>query len=556
MGDQITGRIECQTSPDRYRHWRIETDGDVASLIMDVDPAGGLSPDYELKLNSYDLSVDIELNDAIQRLRFEHPEVRAVVVKSGKENVFCAGANIRMLGKATHGHKVNFCKFTNETRLSIEDASENSKQVYMTAVNGTAAGGGYELALATDWIMLVDDRRSAVSLPETPLLAVLPGTGGITRVTDKRKVRRDLADMFCATEEGQRGKKAVDWRLIDETVVKSKWDDAVKARAKDIAARSDRPADAKGVKFNPLKREITDNAINYSTVRVEIERERGLATVVVKGPSSTPPSSTDEAQAQGDQFWPLLLAREFEDAILQLRFNEAKIALLLFRTEGDAKTVLDYDRFLAANQSNWLMREVRHYLKRTLKRVDVTAKSLIALVEPGSCFAGTLAELLFASDRALMLIGRREGDNRPPAAIMLGEANFGPYPMGNGLTRLETRFLGEPKSVDRAKEKIGAPIEGEEASELGLITVAYENFDWDDELRVMIEERVSFSPDALTGLEANVRFAGPETMETKIFGRLTAWQNWIFQRPNSVGEQGALKLYGSGVTPTFDRERV
>jgi benzoyl-CoA-dihydrodiol lyase len=556
MGDQKIGRIEFQTSPDRYRHWRIETDGDVASLIMDVDPAGGLSTDYELKLNSYDLSVDIELNDAIQRLRFEHPEVRTVVVKSGKENVFCAGANIRMLGKATHGHKVNFCKFTNETRLSIEDASENSKQVYMTAVNGTAAGGGYELALATDWIMLVDDRRSAVSLPETPLLAVLPGTGGITRVTDKRKVRRDLADMFCATEEGQRGKKAVDWRLIDETVVKSKWDDAVKARAKDIASRSDRPANAKGVQFNPLHREITGNAINYSTVRVEIERERGLATIIVKGPVSAPPSSTDEAQAQGDLFWPLLLARELEDAILQLRFNEPTVGLILFRTEGEAKTVLDYDRFVAANQNHWLMREVRHYLKRTLKRIDVTAKSLIALVEPGSCFAGTLAELLFASDRALMLIGRRDGDNRPPAAIVLGEANFGPYPMGNGITRLETRFLGEPESVGRAKGKIGAPIEGEEASELGLITVAYENFDWDDELRVMIEERVSFSPDALTGLEANVRFAGPETMETKIFGRLTAWQNWIFQRPNSVGEQGALKLYGSGVTPTFDRERV
>ncbi|HEX5777909.1 MAG TPA: 2,3-epoxybenzoyl-CoA dihydrolase [Xanthobacteraceae bacterium] len=556
MGEQKTGRIEFQTSPDRYRHWRIETDGEVASLIMDVDPAGGLSTDYELKLNSYDLSVDIELNDAIQRLRFEHPEVRAVVVKSGKENVFCAGANIRMLGKATHGHKVNFCKFTNETRLSIEDASENSRQVYLTAVNGTAAGGGYELALATDWIMLVDDRRSAVSLPETPLLAVLPGTGGITRVTDKRKVRRDLADMFCATEEGQRGKKAVDWRLIDETVVKSKWDDAVKARAKDIAARSDRPTDAKGVKFTPLKREITDNAINYSTVRVEIERNRGLATIIVKGPSSTPPSSADEAQAQGDQFWPLLLARELEDAILQLRFNEPTVGLILFRTEGEAKAVLDYDRFIAVNGDHWLMREVRHYLKRTLKRVDVTAKSLIALVEPGSCFAGTLAELLFASDRALMLIGRRDGDNRPPAAIVLGEANFGPYPMGNGITRLETRFLGEPESVAHAREKIGAPLEGEQAVELGLITVAYENFDWDDELRVMIEERVSFSPDALTGLEANVRFAGPETMETKIFGRLTAWQNWIFQRPNSVGEQGALKLYGSGVTPTFDRERV
>jgi benzoyl-CoA-dihydrodiol lyase len=549
-------RIEFQTSPERYRHWRIETDGEIASLIMDVDPAGGLSPDYELKLNSYDLAVDIELNDAIQRLRFEHPEVRAVIVKSGKENVFCAGANIRMLGRATHGHKVNFCKFTNETRLSIEDASEHSKQNYLCAVNGAAAGGGYELALATDWIMLVDDRRSAVSLPETPLLAVLPGTGGITRVTDKRKVRRDLADMFCATEEGQRGKKAVDWRLIDETVVKSKWDEAVKARAKELAARSDRPSDAKGIKLTPLKRDIGDAAIDYKTVRVEIERERGLATVIVRGPTAPLPASAEAAQAEGDQFWPLLLARELEDAILQLRMNEPKLGLILFRTEGEASAVLDYDRFLAANQKHWLMREVRHYIKRVLKRIDVTAKSMIALVEPGSCFAGTLAELLFASDRALMLIGRREGDNRPPAAITLGEANFGLYPMGNGLTRLETRFLGEPKSVAGAKQKIGTAIEGEEAAELGLITVAYESFDWDDELRVMIEERVSFSPDALTGLEANVRFAGPETMETKIFGRLTAWQNWIFQRPNSVGEQGALKLYGTGVQPNFDRERV
>jgi benzoyl-CoA-dihydrodiol lyase len=362
--------------------------------------------------------------------------------------------------------------------------------------------------------------------------------------------------MFCATEEGQRGKKAVEWRLIDETVVKSKWDEAVKARAKELAARSDRPTDAKGIKLTPLRREISETAISYSTVRVEIEREGGLATVIVRGPATPPPSSADGAQTEGDQFWPLLLARELEDAILQLRMNEPKLGLILFRTEGDANAVLDYDRFLAATQNHWLMREVRHYVKRVLKRIDVTAKSMIALVEPGSCFAGTLAELLFASDRALMLIGRREGDNRPPAAITLGEANFGFYPMGNGLTRLETRFLGEPESVARAKEKIGTPIEGEEAAELGLITVAYESFDWDDELRVMIEERVSFSPDALTGLEANVRFAGPETMETKIFGRLTAWQNWIFQRPNSVGEQGALKLYGSGVQPNFDRERV
>jgi len=548
--------IDFQTEPSRYRHWRIELDGEIAFLVMDVDPAGGLSPDYELKLNSYDLAVDIELNDAVQRLRFEHPEVRAVVIKSGKENVFCAGANIRMLGKATHGHKVNFCKFTNETRLAIEDASEHSKQVYLCAVNGSAAGGGYELALATDHIMLVDDRRSAVSLPETPLLAVLPATGGITRVTDKRKVRRDLADFFCSTEEGVRGKRAVDWRFVDEAVVKSKWDETVKARARELAARSDRPRDAKGIQLLPLDRKIADGTAIYSNVRIEIERDRGLATLSVRSPGAPVPTSPEVAQAQGATFWPLAVARELEDAILHLRFNEPSIGVLVLRTEGEAPAVLDYDAFLIRHQDHWLMREVRHYLKRVLKRLDVTAKSMIAVVEPDSCFAGTLAELLFASDRSLMLIGRRDGNNRPPAAIMLGEANFGLYPMGNGLSRLATRFLGEPASLDRGKERIGTPLEGKDAVELGLVTFAYEAFDWDDEVRLVLEARRSFSPDALTGMEANVRFAGPETMETKIFGRLTAWQNWIFQRPNSVGEHGALKLYGSGIKPTFDRERI
>ncbi len=548
--------IDFDTDPTRYRHWRIEIDGDVASLVMDVDPAGGISSDYELKLNSYDLAVDIELNDAVQRLRFEHPEVRAVVIKSGKDNVFCAGANIRMLGKATHGHKVNFCKFTNETRLAIEDASENSKQSYLAAVTGACAGGGYELALATDHIMLVDDRRSAVSLPETALLAVLPGTGGLTRVTDKRKVRRDLADVFCSVEEGVRGKKAVDWRLVDETVAKTKWDEAVKTRAAEIAARSDRPKGAKGIALTPLDRKISDDLIAYPNVKVEIDRARRLATVSVRGPSSAAPTSVEAAHQLGDQFWPLAAARELENAILHLRFNEPKIGLIVFRSEGEAKSVLDHDAFLAQHQNEWLMREIRHYIKRVLKRIDVTAKSFIALVEPGTCFAGTLAELLFAADRSLMLIGQRDGDNRPPAAIVLSEANFGFYPMGNGLTRLQTRFLGEPKSVERAHEKIGATIEGKEATELGLVTFAYEAFDWDDASRIMFEERVAYSPDALTGMEANLRFAGPETMETKIFGRLTAWQNWIFQRPNSVGEQGALKLYGSGIQPSFDRERI
>jgi benzoyl-CoA-dihydrodiol lyase len=548
--------IDFQTDPSRYRHWRIEVEGDVANLVMDVDAGGGLSDQYELKLNSYDLAVDIELNDAVQRLRFEHPEVKVVVIKSGKDNVFCAGANIRMLGKATHGHKVNFCKFTNETRLGIEDATQNSKQIYMCAVNGTAAGGGYELALAADHIMLVDDRKTAVSLPETPLLAVLPGTGGLTRLTDKRKVRRDRADVFCSTEEGIRGAKAVDWRLVDEVVPNSKWKDAVAARAKELAKKSDRPGNAKGIKLTPIERKIETDRVSYKHVNVEIDRERGIANVTVRGPSEPPPVSVKKAHAQGAAFWPLAMWRELEDAVLHLRLNEPKIGVILFRSEGDAKTALAHDALVLDGNGDWLMREIQHYLKRVLKRIDVTAKSTIALVEPGSCFAGTLAELVFASDRSLMFIGTREGDNRPPAAILLGPANFGAYPMGNGLTRLQTRFLGEPDHVGNAEKKSGTPIAGEEAIKLGLVTVAYDDIDYDDELRVMLEERTSFSPDAMTGMEANLRFAGPETMETKIFGRLTAWQNWIFQRPNSVGEHGALKLYGSGVKPDFDRERV
>jgi benzoyl-CoA-dihydrodiol lyase len=548
--------IDFQTEPARYRHWRLEFDGEVAYLIMDVDQAGGLFDGYELKLNSYDLGVDIELNDAVQRLRFEHPEVRCVVIKSGKDNVFCAGANIRMLGKSTHGQKVNFCKFTNETRLAIEDASENSKQIYLCAINGNAAGGGYELALATDHIMLVDDRRSAVALPETPLLAVLPGTGGLTRVTDKRKVRRDRADVFCSIEEGIRGNKAVEWRLVDEVVPNSKWKETVAVRAKEIAARSDRPGEAKGITLTPLERKIEADRVTYSHVDVEIDRARGLATVTVRGPSQTVPVSIEAAHALGAKFWPLTVARELEDAILHLRTNEPAIGVLLFRTNGDAKAVLAHDDFLAETNGDWLMREIHHYFKRVLKRVDVTSRSTIALIEPGSCFAGTLAELAFAADRSLMLIGTREGDNRKPAAITLGEVNFDFYPMGNGLTRLQTRFLGELDALHRAKEMIGMPVEGEEAAELGLVTQAYEDFDWNDELRLLLEERTSFSPDAMTGMEANLRFAGPETMETKIFGRLSAWQNWIFQRPNAIGEQGALKLYGSGVSPTFNKERV
>jgi benzoyl-CoA-dihydrodiol lyase len=555
LGNAMTV-IDFQTDPSRYRHWRIEHDDDVAYLIMDVDQAGGLSEGYELKLNSYDLGVDIELNDAVQRLRFEHPQVRCVVIKSGKDNVFCAGANIRMLGKATHGHKVNFCKFTNETRFAIEDASENSKQIYICAINGNAAGGGYELALAADHIMLVDDRRSAVALPETPLLAVLPGTGGLTRVTDKRKVRRDRADVFCSIEEGVRGTKAVEWRLVDEVVPNSKWKDTVAKRAHEIAERSDRPKAAKGITLGPLGRKIEADRVSYSHVDVEIDRARGLVTITVRAPSGAVPASVEAAHALGDKFWPLTVARELEDAILHLRANEASIGVVLLRTDGNAQGVLDHDAFLEKSSGDWLMREIHHYLKRTLKRIDVTPRSFIALIEPGSCFAGTLAELVFAADRSVMLVGTRKGDNRAPATITLSAANFGPYPMGNGLTRLETRFLGEPDTLVQAKAKIGTPIEGEDAAELGLVTVAYEDFDFDDELRVMLEERTSFSSDAMTGMEANLRFAGPETMETKVYGRLTAWQNWIFQRPNAIGEQGALKLYGSGVSPTFAKERV
>jgi benzoyl-CoA-dihydrodiol lyase len=547
-------RIDFQTEPSRWRHWRLELDGPVAHLVMDVDANGSLFEGVELKLNSYDLGVDIELHDAIQRLRFEHPEVGAVVIRSGKENVFCAGANIRMLGKATHGHKVNFCKFTNETRCAIEDATQHSGQFYIAAVNGACAGGGYELAVAADYVMLIDDRRSSVALPETPLLAVLPGTGGLTRLTDKRRVRRDLADVFCSTEEGVRGKRAVDWRLVDEAVPPSAWAERVRQRAAAFAAKTDRPKDGKGVALTPLDRRFEGEKVIYSRVRIDCDRAAGRATVTVMGPEAGPPASLDAAK--GASFWPLRVARELDDAILHLRANESELGLITFRTEGDAALVLAHDAFLEMHSSDWFIREVRHHFKRVLKRVDMTSRSLVALIEPGSCFAGTLAELAFAADRAVMLSGRREGDNRPPAAITLSAMNFGAYPMGNDLTRLQARFWGEPGSVDRAKGTIGEKLEAERAEELGLVTMTYDEIDWDDEVRIMLEERASFSPDALTGMEANLRFVGPETMETRIFGRLTAWQNWIFQRPNAVGAEGALKLYGSGVKPSYDKQRV
>jgi benzoyl-CoA-dihydrodiol lyase len=549
-------RIDFQTDPSRYRHWKLVVDGEIATLLMDVDEKGTLFEGYELKLNSYDLGVDIELADAVERLRFEHPQVKVILLRSGKPRVFCAGANIRMLAGATHAHKVNFCKFTNETRNGLEDASEASGLSTICVINGTAAGGGYELALAADHIMLIDDGSSAVSLPELPLLAVLPGTGGLTRVTDKRKVRRDRADVFCTTEEGIKGKRAVEWRLVDEVVPGSKLEETVATRAREFAGRSNRPAGGKGIALAPLKRERSADAVGYETVSVEFQRGERLATITVRGPETPPPASSDAMVEQGAQFWPLKLARELDDAILDIRANEYDVAAIVFKSVGDPAQVLSYDEFLAANKDHWLAREIRGLWKRVLKRVDLTSRSLVALIEPGSCFAGTLAELVFATDRSYMLIGKLAGDNKPPAMLALGEVNFGAYPMSNGLSRLASRFLADPADLAKAKGEIGKMLDADASEELGLVTFALDDIDWEDEIRVFLEERASFSPDGLTGLEANLRFGGPETMESKIFARLTAWQNWIFQRPNAVGEEGALKRYGTGQKPAFDTRRV
>jgi len=549
-------RIDFQTDPSRYRHWKLAVDGEVATLTMDVDEKAGLFEGYELKLNSYDLGVDIELADAIDRLRFEHPQVRVVVMRSGKPRVFSAGANIRMLAGASHAHKVNFCKFTNETRNGIEDLSAYSGIKSICAINGTAAGGGYELALATDRIVLVDDGTAAVSLPELPLLAVLPGTGGLTRVTDKRKVRRDHADVFCTTEEGVKGKRAVEWRLVDDAVAGSKFDAMIAAQAKALAAQSPRSGADAGIKLKPLARTFGPDGVEYGALSVEFARPARIATITLRGPAAPPPASADAMAALGADFWPLALARELDDAILNIRLNELDVAAIVFKSSGDPAQVLAFDRFLDANRAHWLAREIRLFWKRVLKRIDLTSRSLVALIEPGSCFAGTLAEIAFASDRSYMLAGTRDGDNKPPASIALSNVNFGAYPMSNGLTRLQCRFLASPDAVETAKAESGAMLDAARALELGLVTFAPDDIDWDDEVRVFLEERASFSPDALTGLEANLRFAGPETMESKIFARLTAWQNWIFQRPNAIGEDGALKRYGTGQKPVFDTKRV
>ncbi len=521
---------------------------------MDVSENEGLRPDYELKLNSYDLSVDIELHDAVQRLRFEHPEVRAVILTSGKDRVFCAGANIRMLGMATHAHKVNFCKFTNETRLAIEEASAESGQVWLTAVNATASGGGYELALATDHIILADDGTTAVSLPELPLLAVLPGTGGLTRLVDKRRVRRDHADFFCTTAEGIRGKRAVEWKLVDELARPSQLMEAARARAAALAEGSGRPEGAEGSVLPPLTRSVTHDGLRYQHVAVTIDRDAAAATITVAGPDAPPPADAAGVHEAGAAFWPLAMARELEDAIFHLRFNEGAIGTWVLKTEGDGAQVVAYDDLLASAADDWLVREVRLLLRRTLKRLDVSARSLIALIEPGSCFAGSLLELAFAADRSYMLDA--EGDEDPAPTVRLSAMNFGPLAMGNGLSRLATRMLGDDAALAAIEAAVGRDLDAADAEELGLVTFIPDDIDWEDEVRLAIEERASFSPDALSGMEASLRFAGPETMETKIFGRLSAWQNWIFQRPNAVGPDGALKLYGSGKRAAYDKERV
>jgi len=549
--------VDFNTEPRRYRHWSLDIAGPVATLKLTVDPNGGLSDEYQLKTNSYDLSVDIELADAVQRLRFEHPEIGAVVITGGLDKIFCAGANIQMLASSSHEHKVNFCKFTNETRNSIEDATDNSGQTYIAAVNGTAAGGGYELALACDEIVLVDDRASSVSLPEIPLLAVLPGTGGLTRVVEKRHVRRDLADAFSTRAEGVRGATALDWRLVDHIAPPSTFDEVVASLAARRAADADKP-NAAGIPLTPLERTIGSDTISYSAVEVSIDRSLGAATITIVSPTGSQPSSGDELADAGANAWLIVAARELDDAILHLRFNEPEVGTWVFKTTGSHEAVASAEKVLETDSDHWLVRETRLLWARTLERIDVSARSLISIIEPGSCFTGTLTEMVLASDRSFMLDGTWEDDDTPPppALLRLTAANLGDYPMANGLTRLATRFWGRDEILRGAGALVGRDLDAEAAASAELVTFTPDDLDWDDEVRIALEERNSFSPDALTGMEANYRFVGPETMKTKIFARLTAWQNWIFQRPNAVGPDGALTRFGSGSRPEYDKRRV
>ncbi len=548
--------INFNTHPEKYQHWSLEINGQLASLKLNVNEEGGLYPGYKLKLNSYDLGVDIELYDAVQRLRFEHPEVRVVVLTSSMEKVFCSGANINMLGMLSHAHKVNFCKFTNETRNSIEDSTRYSGQTYIAAINGTAAGGGYELALASEYILLVDDGSSAVSLPEVPMLAVLPGTGGLTRIVDKRKVRRDHADFFCTIAEGLRGKRAEQWKLIDELVPRSKFSETVEKRALEISERSSRPVDEKGIELTDLIRELDEDSITYDNISVSFDRQSGVVYLTIKGPSGDLPVDPKSIAELGDKYWPLAVARELDDAIIHLSFNELELGTWVFRSIGRIDWVAEADEVLIKHKDHWLVNEIIQYLKRVFKRLDVVSRSLVTLVEPGSCFVGTLLELVFAADRSYMLDGIFQESCEPPAVLRSTEMNFGNLPMCNGLTRLQTRFLNQPEEVKKIHDQTGKDFSAAEAFESGMVTFIPDDIDWEEEVRIAIEERASFSPDALTGMEASLRFAGPETLETKIFGRLSAWQNWIFQRPNAAGENGALKLYGTGKVADYNKERV
>lgn len=547
------GTVDFQTEPSRYKHWRLAFDGPVATLTMDVAEDGGIRPGYKLKLNSYDLGVDIELHDALQRIRFEHPEIRSVVISSAKNRIFCSGANIYMLGLSSHAWKVNFCKFTNETRNGIEDASAHSGLKFLAACNGTTAGGGYELALACDEIVLVDDRSSAVSLPELPLLGVLPGTGGLTRVTDKRKVRRDHADIFCTTADGVRGQRAKDWRLVDEVVKPQQFAEHIKKRAVQLAEMSDRPANAKGVPLTPLKRRADETGLHYEYVDVQLNREARTVTLTVRAPESKPETLLEKALCAGADWWPFQMARELDDAILTLRTSELDLGLWIIKTSGNPDTVLSIDEFILQHQENWFVREVLGMMRRTFARLDVTSRSIFAIAEPGSCFAGSLLELALAADRIYM---RDTQESESIAMIALSKMNFGPLPMVNHLSRLAARFYQDAAQLDKLRGKIGAKLPVKDALEAGLVTGAPDDLDWEDEIRQAIESRTALSPDALTGLEANLRFGGDETLETRVFGRLSAWQNWIFIRPNAVGASGALKVYGTGAPVKFNWERV
>ena len=548
--------INFNTHPEKYKHWSLEIRGQLATLKMNVNEEGGLYPGYKLKLNSYDLGVDIELYDAVQRLRFEHPEVRVVVLTSSMEKVFCSGANIKMLGLLSHSHKVNFCKFTNETRNSIEDSTRYSGQTYIAAINGTAAGGGYELALASDYILLVDDGSSAVSLPEVPMLAVLPGTGGLTRIVDNRNVRRDHADYFCTVAEGLRGKRAEQWKLIDELVPRSKFSETVEKRALEISEKSTRPLGEKGIELTDLFKELDKDSITYENISISLDRQSGIVYITIKGPSEDLPMDPESIATLGDKYWPLALARDLDDAIIHLSFNELELGTWVFRSVGDIDSVADVDDILIKHRDHWLINEIIQYLKRVLKRLDLASRSLVTLVEPGSCFAGTLLELVFAADRSYMLDGTLQDSSDSPAVLRTTKMNFGNLPMCNDLTRLQTRFQKQPEEVKKIHDHRGKDIPAVEAFESGMVTFIPDDIDWEEEVRIAIEERTSFSPDALTGMEASLRFAGPETLETKIFGRLSAWQNWIFQRPNAAGENGALKLYGTGKLADYNKERV